>query len=203
MTDIAKKLREVEFTLEIRGYNKDEVDDFLEQCANEVEVLENQIVDHRQKLDALSEELNSLRSAPKEQESTPDEVALTETMSKALLLAQRTADSVVEDAKNRARELLEKAQLEANRLENEARKKVESEVAKLKESKEAILKDISELHLIITKEREELLNGLTRIGDWVRGHLNSEKLKSLVNDAQGSLSSADPKDASRIFPNNK
>lgn len=181
MGQIANKLREVEFSYELRGYSRDEVDEFLEQEALEIEHLEQELVELKKKVAELEALHKGNGSTANGEPRQMDEAALTETMSKALLLAQKTADSLVEDAKQRARELVEKAQMEANRLETETRRRLEQEVEKLQASKAILGKEVEELTNLIAKEREELAGALIKLAEWVKQNLGTEKLKQSVD----------------------
>jgi|GEM_PF-1239618 len=179
MGEIANKLREVEFSYELRGYSRDEVDEFLEQEAIEIEHLELEVQRLKEQVAHL-EQAGSAQGDSNPEPRQMDEAALTETMSKALLLAQKTADSLVEDAKARAKELVEKAQMEATRIETETRKRLEQEVDKLQASKALLGKEVEELTALIAREREELVSTLLKLADWVKQTLGTEKLKQSV-----------------------
>lgn len=44
------------------GYDTDEVDDILDQCANTIEILTNALWEARQKVDALDQEITNLKA---------------------------------------------------------------------------------------------------------------------------------------------
>src|SRR5215471_6584321 len=94
-----KTLREVEFREKFRGYHPEDVDTFLEKVAVGIESLQNQVrqaterAAHAEKIAAES--------------GTTDEA-----LSRTLLLAQRTADMAVDEAKEQAATTLADAQSE-------------------------------------------------------------------------------------------
>lgn len=100
-------LREVEFREKLRGYNQDDVDEFLERVAAGVEILQDRL---RQATD------RALRAEQRASETSEAD----EAVRKTLVLAQRTADLAVQEAKDQAAALVEAARTEAKRIEAEA-----------------------------------------------------------------------------------
>jgi cell division initiation protein len=96
----AKMLHDVEFRERFRGYDPDEVDDFLERVAKAVEQLQARLREATDRADAAD-----ARAA---QGSDIDEA-----LRRTLVLAQRTADQVVAEADEQARVKLQKAEDEA------------------------------------------------------------------------------------------
>src|SRR5579875_2333760 len=110
-----KVLREVEFRDRLRGYDTDEVDEFLENVAVAVDEL-------RAELDALRQR------AASQAEPTPDDDAIRRT----LVLAQRTADLAIKEANEEASRILESARAQAQALvagAEERARQLESEAA--------------------------------------------------------------------------
>lgn len=110
----AKEIREVEFRERMRGYHQDDVDQFLERVAVGVEFLEARLAE-------AEEEIAMLRSRPAQvvtevarEITAPDDI-----IQRTLLLAQKTADSVEREARERAHEVVVQAQAEAERLKDE------------------------------------------------------------------------------------
>jgi DivIVA domain-containing protein len=115
----AKILREVEFRDRLRGYDTDEVDDFLERVAVG--------------FDELTAELNAAlaRADRAEQQPTPvapatsDEDASGDSIKRTLVLAQRTADLAVREAQDEASKILEDARAAAAAAMSDARASAE------------------------------------------------------------------------------
>jgi len=102
-------LAEVEFRDTLRGYDRDEVDTFLEQVGVAIAQLQGR----------LREAIARAEVAESRSTQGPDDVS-TDTITRTLLLAQRTADATVADADADARRMVEEAQDEASRLRSEA-----------------------------------------------------------------------------------
>ncbi len=102
-----KSLREVEFREKMRGYHPEDVDHFLEQVAAGIEVLQDrlrQAVDRAQRAEAAASEASG----------TDD------TLRKTLVLAQRTADLAVQEAREQASRILASAEQQAQAILSEA-----------------------------------------------------------------------------------
>jgi DivIVA domain-containing protein len=103
----AKTLREVEFREKMRGYHPEDVDHFLEQVAAGIEVLHDrlrQAVERAQRAEAAAAEAGGTD----------------ETLRKTLILAQRTADMAVQEAREQASRILAGAEQQAQAVLSEA-----------------------------------------------------------------------------------
>ncbi|MGH9056497.1 MAG: DivIVA domain-containing protein [Acidimicrobiales bacterium] len=104
----AKTLREVEFReKKVGGYHPEDVDNFLEQVAAGWEVLQDrlrQAVERAQRAEAAASEMG-----------TSDE-----TLRKTLVLAQRTADLAVQEAREQAARILAGAEQQAQAILGDA-----------------------------------------------------------------------------------
>ena len=96
----AKMLHDVEFRERFRGYDPDEVDDFLERVAKAVEQLQTRLREATDRADAA--EVKAAQGSD-----------IDESLRRTLVLAQRTADQVVAEADESARVKLQKAEDEA------------------------------------------------------------------------------------------
>jgi cell division initiation protein len=118
-----KALREVEFREKMRGYHPEDVDQFLEQVAAGIEVLQDrlrQAVDRAQRAEAAAAEAGG----------TDD------TLRKTLVLAQRTADLAVQEAREQAARILASAEQQAQAIlaeaEERGRETLEDTIAECK-----------------------------------------------------------------------
>ncbi len=103
-------LREVEFRERLRGYHPDDVDDFLERVAIAVEGL----------LARLAAAEGGAPAAPEVAEpAAPEGAAADDELRRTLVLAQRTADAVVAEAREEAARILADAESTAARLRTE------------------------------------------------------------------------------------
>jgi cell division initiation protein len=140
-------LREVEFRDRLRGYDTDEVDEFLEKVAVAIDEL-------------LAERQAVREKVGRETDLVPDD----ESLRRTLVLAQRTADLAVREAREEAAALVEDARLEAGvltaeardeagRLRTEAEQVAHARLGALEERREALEREIAELELFATAER--------------------------------------------------
>ena len=118
-----------EFSFANKGYNQKEVDDFLDDICDEIERMENEIMDLRQKTTAV-------RPA---QEDTGISAENEESFREVLALAVQVKEETLRKAREDAEAIRVKAETEANeRLDglSDERKSLEAEVAALKKSAE-------------------------------------------------------------------
>lgn len=137
------------FTKTIKGYNVDEVDDFLDQVTFEYEKLYKENAEFKSKFDGLNKELEHYKTVE-------------HTLQNTLLMAQSTAEDIKAMAQKQADQIIDEAKIEAQRMvegvnkdEVEIRRKTEElkkqfEVYKAK--MEALL--ISQLELLQDKSEE-------------------------------------------------
>jgi DivIVA domain-containing protein len=149
-----KTFREVEFREKMRGYHPEDVDQFLEQMAAGVEVLQDrlrQAVERAQRAEQVASEAGSSD----------------ETLRRTLVLAQRTADLAVQEAREQAARILAAAEQQAQglvadaeerarRLHGEALADVHAELAKLE---------------TIRAQSQQEVDALTRWAEEHRTHL--------------------------------
>ena len=148
-------LREgVEFSVKLRGYDPEQVDDFLDRVADGVEQLQQQ-------LRAATE--RAVRAEGSAAEHAETEVALRRT----LVLAQRTADEVVKeaeeragaivgDAERRAADIVAAAEREAARTAKKAQKTLRDDIDRLEVARTALEADVESLRSFLADERDRL-----------------------------------------------
>ncbi len=111
-----------EFRHSIRGYAEDEVDQFLNQVAEEFERLFKENIDLAEKVEALQEKVNEYELQR-------------QTINNTLMAAQRSADDISARAKIEADDIVARANVRAQDLLNDALAKkqaVQSELARIK-----------------------------------------------------------------------
>ena len=124
-------IAEKEFTIESRGYNKDEVDTFLDMICEEMDRLNNEIADLRQKTTIVRPAAPVQEAAPSV--SREDENRFREILEMAATVKEETLRKAREDAEA----IRMKAETEATeRLDGltEERDALEKEVAALKKT---------------------------------------------------------------------
>jgi cell division initiation protein len=123
--DISRK----EFSFANKGYNQKEVDDFLDDICDEIERMENEIMDLKQKTSVV-------RPAP-QQESGGVSAESEQSFREVLAMAVQVKDETLRKAKEDAEAIRAKAETEAaERLDGlaEERKALEDEVAALRKA---------------------------------------------------------------------
>jgi DivIVA domain len=111
-----------EFGRRLRGYDEDEVNEFLDQVIKDYESLIRENKEMQNQLLGLQEKLNHFSN-------------IEETLSKTIIIAQEAADEVKTNAKKEAQLIVKEAEKNADRIINEAlskSRKVALEVEELK-----------------------------------------------------------------------
>ena len=117
-----------EFSFSNKGYDQKEVDDFLDDICDEIERMENEIMDLRQKTTTVR---------PAVQESSAVSAENEESFREVLTMAVRVKEETLRKAREDAEAIRAKAETEAaERLDglSEERKGLEAEVAALKQT---------------------------------------------------------------------
>ncbi len=179
-------LTEVEFRQSLRGYDPDEVDRFLEQVAAAVAKLQGRLSEALHRADAAERSSGSRASAAGGAEVS------TETITRTLVLAQRTADETVAEANAEAVEIRRAARAEIEGLEEELSGRraamhevLEAEAHKMAEQTTSRLADeINQLEL----RRDELHAAIAGLQPQLDVHRNrlaatTAALRELVDDA--------------------
>ncbi|MDA8047879.1 MAG: DivIVA domain-containing protein [Actinomycetota bacterium] len=154
-----KTLREVEFREKMRGYHPEDVDQFLEQVAAGIEVLQDrlrQAVERAQRAEAAASESGGTD----------------ETLRKTLVLAQRTADMAVQEAREQASRILGSAEQQAQSIIAEAEERgrrtleetiaeCKAELGRLESSRTQAQQDVETLQRWLDEHKEHLRATLT------------------------------------------
>jgi DivIVA domain-containing protein len=175
-----------------KGYDPAEVDDFKEKVAGAIETAQNQATAMEAraraavaKLQEVSQQVTS--GATGAGPAASDEDA--ETISRTLLLAQRTADNtmaransdaesitvkarvdattVIDNARSMADKLLDEARLEARRSAEGERIKAENEVQALLARRDFLLADVDHLEHHLGAQRERLRDAAVSLQDLI------------------------------------
>ncbi len=119
-------IRHKEFKRGMRGYADVEVDEFLDEVADEYERLFKENIDLRDRVEALEEKVAGYKR-------------IEETLQKTLVNAQASAEEQKQNASKQAQLILQDAELKARQMANEAyteRQAIEQSMAKLKSAQE-------------------------------------------------------------------
>lgn len=138
-------IRSYEFAHQMRGYDREEVDNFLEQVATALEALKQDNLKLSMEIDSLKTQLAGLRQ-------------FEDTIKSAAIDARRNADMTVANAKKEAELILSRAKTEAQEIVGSRAQKVsaiEEQITKLELAKKSYLSKLRNLiksHLEILEE---------------------------------------------------
>jgi len=167
---------DVDFRIALRGYDKDEVDDFLERVAVAVGQLQEQLssaVDRARKAEARAQQAQASPpkvEAPAESPTVAtgaDADELNEELRRTLVLAQRTADAAIREAREEAARItteadeqrtrtLESASAESQRASDEAKGRLLAELAELEAVRNGLQADITVLDRHLGEHRAKV-----------------------------------------------
>jgi DivIVA domain-containing protein len=174
-------LHAVEFREARRGgYNTRDVDDFLERVAEGVALLHDRLRDAMARAEGSEGRLAGMQRQLEEMQRRPPAPAAPEvsetddTLRRTLVLAQRTADATIKEAKDEAAQLVSEARDEAARIradiEAEARQgtegarlAAEAEIEHLLETRDALNGDLDALAREVEKQRDQIRAGIAEL----------------------------------------
>ncbi|MEJ8765654.1 MULTISPECIES: DivIVA domain-containing protein [unclassified Oceanobacillus] len=147
-----------EFSSKFRGYDEDEVNEFLDQVVKDYEMVIREKKNLEEKVDLLEEKLGHFTN-------------IEETLNRSILVAQETAEEVKGNATKESKLIIKEAEKNADRIINEALSKsrrIAMDVEELKKQAKVFrtrLKAIVEaqLDMIETNDWDELFEA--EIGD--------------------------------------
>jgi len=180
-------LRTVEFRLGLKGYNVDEVDEYLDKAAQEAEALQEHVRQLNERLRQASERIAQLesekRAEPAETQAVPavapvaavaaiapDPVEAAvgdETLQRTLLLAQRFVDQTKRESEAEAAAIVARAQQQASELHTQAEQDLREDVARLEASRSQLAADVESMARHLESERNRLRGALSEILKWV------------------------------------
>jgi DivIVA domain-containing protein len=176
-------INEVEFSMARKGYDPEQVDDFLEKLAVGVQAMHEQVAELRQRLVVAERRANEAERRAAEQPervvdapapaaaAAPSSVAGVsaaaeaelETLKRTLLLAQRTADAAVREAEDEARRIVAAAEADARSAHESTRRRVLEEIASLEGTREQLQADLELLDRRADAQRSRLLQTLAEL----------------------------------------
>src|SRR4051794_23832373 len=202
-----------------KGYDPSEVDDFKEKVAAAIETAQNQATAMEARARAAVAKLQevSQQSTVTREAGGRNTDEDSETISRTLLLAQRTADTtvaqanadaeaitvkarvdattVIDNARSMADKVLDEARLEARRSADSERIKAENEVQALLARRDFLLADVDHLEHHIGAQRERLRDAAVSLQDLVErvpGGLGEMRRPLLSASADSTLSAPRP-----------
>ncbi len=138
-------IEQQQFARSFRGYNEEEVDNFLDRIAKDYEDLLNENV-------KLKEEIERLKSRLEEYSK------MDETLRSALVNAQQSASNIKENVQKEAQTMIDNAKIEAEKIKQQAKQDIydlNNEIEALKKRKYLILeklKNTLQLHMRMLDE---------------------------------------------------
>jgi DivIVA domain-containing protein len=223
-SSILDTLRTVEFRLGLKGYNVDEVDEYLDKAAQEAEALQEHVRQLNERLRQASERIAQLerdkRAAPVAAESEESVAAAAaaaaaaaeanalsdETLQRTLLLAQKFVDqtkreseaeaaAVVAQAEEKARAAIAVAEATASQLQAETHQKLRDEVARLEATRTELATDVESMARHLESERNRLRGALSEILKWVDENVQPANSLMGVKPKAGPGPAAQPEEA--------
>ncbi len=189
-TSVLDTLRTVEFKLGLKGYNVDEVDEFLEKAAVEAEAVKEYLRQSEERLREASERLAEVERRPASRPEPSPEAKVEEapapapapappsvsddTLQRTLLLAQRFVEQTKRESEQEAADILaraeEQAQVIVAQAEDRARQlaadsehRLRAEVARLETTRSQLAADVEGLARHLEAERSRLRGSLSEL----------------------------------------
>ncbi len=116
------EITSVKFSKSVRGYDVEEVDEFLHEISRDYEAIYRENQEQREKIEDLKETLEKYNELEK-------------TLNDTLILAQRTAEDTKANSEKEANLIIREAKEKAEQIVKDAQKQVEDEKEKLEEIK--------------------------------------------------------------------
>ena len=177
-------LTDVRFSVSRKGYDPDEVDNFLERVSAAVAQLQDKLrqatataeaaearaadaVRNESRMQArIAElELGTVAAAPAVVAPirSVDPTLEAEQASSVLVMAQRTADATLNEARTNAAQMLSESEVEASRILSAAKAQADEAIRDLDRTRRELAADNAALEAFLAEQRAVLSNGLSRI----------------------------------------
>lgn len=144
------------FSRTLRGYNPEEVNEFLDKIIKQVETIVSESKEKDLKISKLEEQIQSDKHKLETYER------MEQTLNKAIIMAQKTSEQIKLNAHDESELIINDAKQNANRIVNEAllrAEKTEREAMNLKRNINVFkrrVKDIVEAQLEVVNEMDEI-----------------------------------------------
>ncbi|MFC0301492.1 DivIVA domain-containing protein [Virgibacillus soli] len=136
------------FSKKIRGYDDDEVNEFLDQVIKDYETVIREKKDLEEQVTQLDERLRHFTN-------------IEETLNKSILVAQETAEEVKGNATKEAKLIIKEAEKNADRIINESLSKARKVAIEVEELKKQAKVFRTRLKMLVEAQLE-----MVRSGDW-------------------------------------
>ena len=201
----------VAFKVGLKGYNVDEVDEFLERLSVEVHQLKELVQQQRQQLRQAGERINQLDArgpsetptvAPSPAPSAVRTINVTgaEQVTAMIAMAQQFIEQAQQEAETKAREMTTGAQERAREIVTEARSRAEDEVNRLNGLKQRLGEDVETLARQLESERKRLSGALAEFSRWVESSLQVGGARSSAPASSAHVAPAEPPRPHQVPP---
>ena len=130
------------------GYDMSAVDDFLEEAASDLALLQKENATLRGKMKVLVSKIEEYR-------------ANEETLQQAILSAQRLGSMIEREAREKSDKIVAEAKIDAARITREASQEAEAESSRLEEAKRSSAQFLENMNLLCQRQ----MDFLSRLGD--------------------------------------
>lgn len=157
-----------EFSRGFRGYDEDEVNEFLDQVIKDYELILREKKELEEKVNVLNERLDHFTN-------------IEETLNKSLVVAQEAAEEVKRNAQKEAKLIIKEAEKNADRIVNEALSKARKIALEIEELKKQSKVFRTRFKMLIEAQLDMLNNE-----DWdhlLEYELDATELKSTDEDS--------------------
>ncbi|HSK06490.1 MAG TPA: DivIVA domain-containing protein [Acidimicrobiia bacterium] len=174
--DIEKKT----FSTALRGYDLDEVDDFLDEMVVAVRELEEDLARARERIAQLEQEHSGASTPSPTQVETPPATApgIDESaVGRALVAAQQTADRMLEEAREEAERIVSEARSEADtfaRDRDQRRAAMEAEMADMTGLVAGVRTQLAVLATTVADKLDEMDAAVAEVRGKVAGQVDAE-----------------------------
>jgi DivIVA domain-containing protein len=185
----AEQIRRREFATIRRGYDPDQVRDYLQQVAEQVETLEHEIRDRKMATETETGPVAASTASTEAAASDEDAYeALAKRFSGLIETADKEASRILEEAKAEADRLLDQARSEADRIQVDAQARAEEArhqgteaLGKAREEADHILSTLTQRRESLVRQMHEMRTRLLAV---------AEDLETEMDEASASDSAA-------------
>ncbi len=189
-------LRTVEFRETLKGYHRDDVDEYLEKAAVEAEGLQEQLRQNGERLRKAAETIAQLETELAAKPEVPAQVVIApaepvvadDTLQRTLVLAQKFVDETKADAQAEAARVVADAEAQARKLQAESEQRLREEIARLESNRSHLSHEVETMARQLETERERLRSALAEMLSWVDGNLqpgSSSETSQVTNISDG------------------
>jgi cell division initiation protein len=178
------------FTQALRGYQMDEVDDFLDEVVATLRSYEQRLREAQDKIRALESDTSSRGGDESE-------------ISRAIITAQRSADRLLTEAKVEAEAIRGQAEADtaaALRRRDEEKNRLQGEVSGMRDLVGSLRAKLSELATAVTSEIDQMEDNLLQTVSTLDSSGGNDSDTTEIEDAKLETAAGDTPTFSDIFP---